>query len=252
MKRLTLLILFSLSIIGVTSAQEATEREQKPKRERTPIGGRPDIKGDLFIDFGFNTLNNKPDELRTRFLPSRTFNIYYQGQFNIGENTGLTFNPGIGIGTDKLALRDSLNLFNNPQLNNTRSELRDITEVYGDNIDIHRNNISLTYLDIPIEFRYHFNRRNYNKGVRLAVGGKVGYLLNAQTKVAYTENETRRQIKDRQSYGFERFRYGVHTRLGFSGFNVWGYYGLNNLFTDRGPLETQANQLSFGVSFAFF
>jgi hypothetical protein len=246
MKRITLILLSNLIVSCLVFGQE---------KERTPIGGRPDIKGDLFIEFGFNTLNNNPDELRRRFLPSRTFNIYYQLPVNIGaDNSGFTFNPGIGLGTDKLAFRDDKALFNNPALGPESSQLLDISDVYGDNISISRNNVSTTFIEVPLEFRYHFNKNNYAKSMRLAIGGKVGYLMQAQTKIAYTDsNGLDRQIKDRQSFGFNPLRYGVYGRFGFSGVNVWGYYGLNQVFQkNQGPFATQATQINFGISVALF
>jgi hypothetical protein len=246
MKRITLILLSNLIINCLVFGQE---------KERTPIGGRPDIKGDLFIEFGFNTLNNNPDELKRRFLPSRTFNIYYQLPVNIGaDNSGFTFNPGIGFGTDKLAFTNDRALFNNPALGPESSQLLDISDVYGDNISVSRNNVSTTFIEVPLEFRYHFNKNNYAKSMRLAIGGKVGYLMQAQTKIAYTDsNGLDRQIKDRQSFGFNPLRYGVYGRFGFSGVNVWGYYGLNQVFQkDRGPFATQATQVNFGISVALF
>jgi hypothetical protein len=247
MKRI-LWLMMALIICTTTFAQEN-------ERKRTPIGGRPDIKGDLFIDFGFNTLNNKPEELNTRFIASRTFNIYYQHPINLfGNASGFTFNPGFGFATDKLAFTNNRTLFNNPAIGPESSRLAPISEVYGANISINRNNVGLTHFEVPLEFRYHFNKKNYNKSIRWALGGKVGYLLNAQTKIAYTNNAgLERQIKDRQSYGFSPIRYGVYTRLGFPGFNLWAYYGLNEVFrTEQGPFNTQATHLSFGASFALF
>ncbi|MCH7403669.1 porin family protein [Belliella kenyensis] len=245
MKRLTLLFIVGLLTFN-TFAQE---------RERTPIGGRPDIKGDLFLDFGFNTLNNKPDDLQTRFFPSRTFNAYYQHPFNLfGEGSGFTFNPGIGIGTDKLAFTEGRTLFNNPAVGTSSSRLQAIRDVYGNDIQVNTNVVAVNYIDIPLEIRYHFNKSNYKKSMRVAVGGKVGFLMNAHTKVAFEDaNGLERKIKDRQNYGFAPIRYGVHTRLGFPGFNIWGYYGLNQVFQkDKGPFGTEANQINFGVSFALF
>jgi hypothetical protein len=247
MKRI-LWLMMAFLICTTTFAQEN-------ERKRTPIGGRPDIKGDLLIDIGFNTLNNKPEELNTRFIPSRTFNIYYQHPINLfGDASGFTFNPGFGFATDKLAFTNNRNLFNNPEVGPESSRLAPISEVYGANLSINRNNVGLTHFEVPLELRYHFNKRNYNKSVRVALGGKVGYLLNAQTKIAYSTNTgLERQIKDRQSYGFSPIRYGVYTRLGFPGFNLWAYYGLNEVFrANQGPFNTQASHLSFGVSFALF
>lgn len=245
MKRLTLLFIVGLITISV-SAQERT---------KTPIGGRPDVKGDLLVDFGFNTLNNKPDDLSTRFFPSRTFNVYYQVPINVfGEGSGFTFNPGIGLGTDKLAFTEDRTIFNNPAIGPESSQLQDIRDVYGDDIVVNTNNVSINYFDIPLELRYHFNRSNYQKSMKVAIGGKVGFLLNSQTKIAYEDSDgLERKIKDRQNFGVAPIRYGVYTRLGFPGFNIWGYYGLNQVFQkDKGPFATQATQFNFGISVALF
>lgn len=245
MKRLTVVLLAYL-ISFSSFAQE---------KEKTPIGGRPDIKGDLSIDIGFNTLNNKPDELATSLFPSRTFNISYQFPVKLfGENSGVTFNPGLGLGLDKFAFKGNQNLFNDPLKGPTSSQLLEVKDVYGDEITIGKNNVALNYVDIPLEFRYHFNKTNYDKGMRIAVGGKIGFLFDSQTKISYTdENDLERKIKDKQSYGINPIRYGILARIGTAGLNVWGYYGLNEVFSkDKGPFNSKTNQINFGLSVALF
>lgn len=247
MKKLLLLIL----TIGTIFTVQAQEDERK----RTPIGGRPDIKGDLFLEVGLNVLNNRPSDLNTRIMRSRTFNVYYQTPINMfGDNSGFTFNPGIGLGVDKLNFTNGRNLFNNPQTGANSSRLATVSSVYGANIDLQTNNFTLTYLDIPLEFRYHFNKRNYDKSFKVAVGAKVGYNLKAQTKVRFTdENDLTRQVKDRQSFGVNPFRYGVYTRIATPGFNIWAHYALSSLFeNDLGPFQTEATQFNFGISVALF
>jgi hypothetical protein len=247
MKKL-LLFIFTLGTIFTTQAQET-------ERVRTPIGGRPDIKGDLFIEVGLNVLNNRPSELNTRMMRSRTFNAYYQLPVNMfGEGSGFTFNPGLGLGIDKLTFTSGRNLFNNPEVGPNSSRLQDVKAVYGSDITIQNNNLTLSYLDIPLEVRYHFNKRNYNKSFKIAFGAKVGYALKAQTKVRFTdEDDLTRQIKDRQSFGVNPFRYGVYTRVGSGGFNVWAHYALNPLFEkELGPFRTEATQFNFGISVALF
>jgi hypothetical protein len=153
-----------------------------------------------------------------------------------------------------MAFNNNRNIFNNPAIGPESSQLLPVREVFGDDITIGKNNVSLNYLDVPLEFRYHFNKRNYSKGVRFALGAKVGYLMSAHTKIEYTDtNGLTRRIKDRQSYGLNPFRYGIYSRLGFPGFNIWAYYGLNQVWEKgKGPFATQAGQISFGVSFALF
>lgn len=243
MKRITLVFIAYLFTHSLFAQETA----------RSPIGGRPNIKGDLFVEFGFNTLNNKPDELKTNFFRSRTVNIYHQYPVRIfGENSGFTFNPGLGLGLDKLAFTNDRNLFVNRETGS--SQLLEIEDVYGEDIEVDGNNFSMNYVDIPLEFRYHFNKSNYDKGFRLTLGGKLGVLFDSQTKIAYTDaNGLQRKIKDKQQYGLNPIRYGVYTKLGFPGFNVWGYYGLNSVFEkEKGPFNTEANQISMGISIALF
>lgn len=243
----TFLIAFAL--IHSTFAQETI------KLPKTPIGGRPNIPSDLVFEFGFNQLNNRPEALGINFFGSRTFNVYYQHPIAIGGKTsGITINPGFGIGTDKLAFENDENLFNNPLLGPESSILREVADVYGDDIVLYTNVVATNYVEIPLDLTYHLNKTNYSKGFRVSVGGKVGYLYNAHTKNKFEDSDgLRRKIKDSQDFGFEEIRYGVSLKAGSPGFYVWGYFGLNDLFKPGlGPFATQTNQINFGIAVNVF
>lgn len=244
MKRITLILLTCLLSLHLT-AQE---------KKDVPRNGRPDIKGDLFLDLGFNFLNNRPEDLNTKFFPSRVANIYYQYPIAIGNNSGITFNPGIGLGMEKLAFKNDSTLVNNPALGANSSQMVGIKTLYGNDINIQVNTAAINYLDIPLEFRYHLNKEDNNKGFRFAIGAKVGFLLNSHTKVEITEaSGLTRKIKNRQDFGLNPLRYGIYTRIGLPGFNLWSYYGLNTVFKDgQGPFGTEASQFNFGISVALF
>ncbi|MDN3686422.1 porin family protein [Cyclobacterium jeungdonense] len=244
MKKLTL-----ISIVFLITFQLHAQQG-----ERTPMGGRPNIKGDLFLDFGFNLLNNRPDDLNTRFIASRVVNIYYQTQIPLGTNSGFTFNPGLGFGLEKLAFQDNQTLIPDPAKGPNSSQLVPISDVYGENIRVSANTMAINYFDVPIEIRYHANKDDYNTGFRVAVGGKFGLLYNAHSKIEVTDSDGLEQkVKNSQDYGLSPIRYGVYTRLGFPGFNLWGYYGLNGLFEgEQGPFGTEATQFNFGLSVALF
>lgn len=243
----TFLIAFAL--IHSTFAQETI------KLPKTPIGGRPNIPSDLVFEFGFNQLNNRPEAMNVNFFGSRTFNVYYQHPIPVaGKTSGITINPGLGIGTNKLAFENDENLFNNPLLGPESSVLREVKDVYGDDIVISNNVVATNYVEIPLDVTYHLNKTNYSKGFRVSVGGKVGYLYNAHTKIKYEDSDgLRRKLKDSQNFGFEEFRYGVSVKAGSPGFYVWGYFGLNDLFkAGLGPFGTQANQVNFGLAINVF
>lgn len=243
----TFLIAFAL--IQSTFAQETI------KLPKTPIGGRPNIPSDLVFEFGFNQLNNRPEALGIKFFGSRTFNVYYKHPIPVGGKTsGITINPGFGIGTDKLAFENDENLFNNPLLGPESSILQEVADVYGDDIVVSNNVVATNYLEIPLDITYHLNKTNYSKGFRVSVGGKVGYLYNAHTKNKFEDSDgLMRKIKDSQDFGFEEIRYGVSLKAGSPGFYVWGYYGLNDLFKPGlGPFATQTNQINFGIAVNVF
>ncbi|WP_192346818.1 porin family protein [Algoriphagus sp. Y33] len=246
----TLLLAFAL--IQGAFAQDSL---QVAKKSKTPIGGRPNIPSDLKFEFGFNQLNNKSEDLSMRFFASRTFNVYYQYPVSIfGDASGFTMDIGIGVGTDKYAFKDDQTLYNNPTVGPESSRLRDITDVLGDDISIKKNVVAANYFDIPLDFTYHFNKRNYSQGFNISIGGKVGYLYESHTKVKYEDADgLKRKIKDSQNYGFEKFRYGLSLKAGSPGFYAWSYFGLNQVFKKgMGPNGTEATQINFGIAVNVF
>ncbi|TDQ15040.1 outer membrane protein with beta-barrel domain [Algoriphagus boseongensis] len=247
MKKLLLLIFAVVSLNPVL----AQETESKPK---TPIGGRPNIPSDLNFEFGFNQLNNRPSDIGVNFFGSRTFNVSYQFPIEVGEKTGFTINPGFGIGSDKLEFSDSENLFPNPTLGKESSRLIPVSDIYGDNIVLKKNNFSTNYFEVPIDIRYHFNKNNYSKSFRVSLGAKVGYLYEAHTKIKYeSAAEGNVKIKDSQNYGLEKFRYAITFKAGSPGFYVWSNFYLNQMWQPgRGPFATQASQINFGIAVTVF
>lgn len=247
MKKLLALALLSFSLVA-----HAQESEKKPK---SPIGGRPNIPNDLNFEFGFNQLNSRPADLALDFFGSRTFNVSYQFPINLfGDNSGITLNPGFGIGSDKLKFKEDKNLFRSATLGAESSELREVTSVYGNNISIQTNNFAANYFEIPIDLRYHFNKNNYSKSFRVSVGGKVGFLYNSHSKIKYDSPTIGSvKIKNSENYGLEKLRYGVSVKAGSPGFYVWSTVYLNDMWqAGRGPFATEASQINFGLAISVF
>ena len=245
------LLTLSLAILAFQFVQ-AQDSETKPK---TPIGGRPNIPADLNFEFGFNQLTNRPEDLSINFFGSRTLNASLQFPVNIlGKGSGFTINPGFGVGTDKLEFGDAKNLFHNPLLGAESSRLQEVRAVYGNNITLKTNNFSANYFEIPLDIRYHINKRNYSKSFWVSVGGKVGFLYEAHTKIKY-ESVTydTRKVKDSQNYGVEKIRYAISVKAGSPGFYVWGNFFLNDMWqAGRGPFATEASQINFGLAVSVF
>ncbi len=87
----------------------------------------------------------------------------------------------------------------------------------------------------------------YNKGVRIGAGGYVGYRVGGRTKFVYKEEGSKRKIKEKDNFYMNNVRYGVRFQFGYSGFDIFVNYDLNEIFADdRGP---ELNAMSFGIVF---
>lgn len=234
---------------------QIVQAQESEIKRKTPMGGRPNIPNDLNIEFGFNLLTNRPADIETNFIGSRTFNVSYQFPINIlGEKSGFTLNPGFGIGTDKYQFGNDQNIFINPALGPESSRLLDVAAVYGNKISLNKNNLAVNFFEIPLDMRYHVKKNNYSKSFWFSVGGKVGYLYNAHTKISYeSEAIGTRKIKDSQNFGLEKLRYAVSIKAGSPGFYVWGNFYLNDVWqAGRGPFSTEASQINFGLAVSVF
>jgi hypothetical protein len=243
MKKLLTVALLALALLA-----KAQDSKPTPK---TPIGGRPNIPNDLNIEFGFNQLTNRPKDLALGFMGSRSFHVYYQVPIKIfGEKSGFTINPGLGIGAEKFKFKDDKNLFRNTTLGAESSELKEVSKVYGTKIELGTNTFAANYIEVPLDLQYHFNKNNYSKSFRISIGGKVGYLYNAHTKIGYESTATGPvKIKNSENFGLEKLRYGLSFKAGSPGFYIWSNFYLNSFWQpDRGPFGTEASQINFGIA----
>ncbi len=207
---------------------------------------QPNLRGSLLFGVGFNFLSNAPRDFEISPWRSKSVNLYYLYEVPLG-NSRFSFNPGFGLGLEKYQFK-----------NNTILNYRDASEVpgfvsnspilvmdtvsyaLGGNYPYNKNRLAANYIDIPLEFSFASNRTNPKAGLKLALGGKVGYLFSSHTKIKYeaSADETRKE-KLKQSWGLNRLRYGAHARIGYGSFNLYFEYQLSPLFDNEfdGPLH---------------
>ncbi len=207
----------------------------------------PDLPGALRVQFGFNFLVDHPDSMSTGFWGSKAFNFHYQYSVRLGESA-FTLHPGFGLATDKFSFEEDVTLVRN--INGTVSlEGLDPSE-YG---SVKRTKLATTYFEIPLELRYHFNKDNFKKSVKLSVGGKVGILMSSHTKVKFDHLGEKQKVKVKDNFNLNRFRYGLQGSLGVAGISAYFYYGLNDLFEKgKGPEATTASQMQTGLLISIF
>lgn len=227
--------------------------EKKLPNEGTEISGKkaisqdpqpsPNFPGSLRIGFGFSFLKDAPADLNLGWWKSRSLDVYYIADMPLG-TSGFTFNPGIGVGIDRFGFSRDITLKRTTE----GTAISPIADV-----EVKKSLLSTTFFDIPLELKYNFNKTDPNRGFNIAVGGKVGYLINAHTKVNSEEEGTLIKLKTKEHFNINKLRYGITGRIGIGRFNLFYYQSLVPFFeSNKGPMDTEAVHYKVGFSFAAF
>jgi hypothetical protein len=195
----------------------------------------------FLIDVGFNQLENVPAPLELNAWRSKGVNLYYYYQLKLIKDN-LTLNPGLGLGLDSYS-------FSNDILMSTSSNGSFQYQIDTLNRNILKTKLATNYFDFPIELRFKTGK-NDRSSFRVAIGAKVGVLFNAHSKIKYVEDGFGRKLKTRDDFGLNQIRYGVMARIGFSYFNMFGYYSLSKLFEDG--KDPDVTPFMFGITLSNF
>lgn len=207
----------------------------------------PDLPGALRIQLGSNFLIDSPDSLDTGFWGSKAFNAQYLYSVRLGKSA-FSLHPGFGIGTDKFSFDKNVTLVRNIDGSVSIKPLEAIE--FG---EVKKTKLATTYFEVPLELRFHFNKDNFKKTFKLAVGGKVGILIGSHTKIKNIRLDEGQTLKTKGNFELSRFRYGLQGSLGYAGISVYYYYGLNEMFVKgRGPEATQTFQTQVGLAISIF
>jgi hypothetical protein len=222
---------------------------------------RPTIPGSFIFDLGVNRAINSPSTWNQGFWGSRTVNFYYQYSMRIAKSK-FSFNPGLGLSlerwkfTDGATLYDTLELvsFPNGAVSPNQTEQYNLISsglVFPKNAN--KSMLIANYFEIPIEFRFDTNPEDLGRSFNVSLGGRVGFLFDAFTKVKYRDLGEDIKVKTKMNHGLSTFRYGVYSRVGLGGFNLFFYYNLSDMFEkEKGPLGKDFNSFTTGISISGF
>lgn len=212
-----------LLIITITAAQA----QQKGNIYPTELSNQPNDH--FMIQFGGLSWLNKPDSIHTKGF-SRSFNAYFMWNVPFKGNPRFGVAIGVGVGTDNLYFNET-----QPVINDNSTTLR-FPDVSATN---HFKKFKLVtgYLEAPIEFRYISNLKNVNKAFKIAIGAKVGLLVNAHTKGKTLENAAGQVLNDytekiNSSRYFNTTRFSGTFRIGYSFLSLFTTYQLSSFFKE--------------------
>lgn len=197
---------------------------------------RPDVPGDVMVDIGLNYLDQDPTFVDQAGWRSKSIGLYYLRRKAF--NNKLSFNYGLGLGFEKIALGDSVTLssgvlFNGDDANADNDSLASValtSLTRGINYD--KNRLAVTYLDIPVEFRFHPKGTQDGEGLFVGIGGIVGLRMNSHMKFKFDEGGETVIEKVKGGYNLSSTRYGIQARFGFRGVHIFYKQYFSDVFQD--------------------
>lgn len=226
MKRIFFVMLAFLALSSVSQAQKSSG-DVFIKKFSMGIDVFNDIVMDAPADINFRTINQGA-------------NVYGMYTYPVKESN-FAFAIGLGLGMH--------NFYSDGLLNDTSgvsffSKIPDVAEDgSGAKIDYKKNKVSVTYIDIPAEIRF-----KTEKGFRIALGMKAGYLINAHTKYKGDDPEDGKSLKIKESNlpNFQTWRFGPTVQIGYKWVCLTGFYSISKVFEENnGP---QIYPVSIGLS----
>jgi len=207
-----------------------------------------DRAGDHFmVQFGVNNWAGTPDSISSRIKGfSRGVNVAVM--INKPFKTDPRWSVALGLG-----ISNSSVFFENTSIDLKSSS----TLLPFRNLDssdrFKKYKLATTFAEVPIELRYTFDPVNQKKSWKIAVGVKVGTMINAHTKGktlqnknnstinAYTEKITKRTF-------FNGTRLAATARVGIGNFSLFGSYAITALIKDVAGAAIRPYQIGLCVS----
>lgn len=232
-------------LLTVLSAQ-AQNDTSAPAPVRTPrqqidLSNRA---GDHFlIQIGYDGWANKPDSINTKGF-SRSLNAYLMFDFPFKTNPQFSVALGAGIGSSNIYF-DKMEV----DVAGNTSQLR--FRNTKDTSNFKKYKLVTAYLEAPVELRFSSNPTNPGKSFKVAVGGKIGTLLNVHTKGKNLRNSAGSALnnyikKENSKRYFNGNRLVGTLRVGYGSFTLFGTYQINRFIKEgSGP---DIRPYSFGLT----
>jgi hypothetical protein len=228
-------ILFSVSLF----AQNNSSPEKK--KQIIDLSGR--ANDHLMIQLGSTGWSGKPDSLFTKGF-SKSFNVYFLFDFPFKTNPHFSVAVGLGIGSDHM------------NFDKIYVGLKDATSILhftnqADTNHFKKTKLATSYLEAPVELRYAFDPMNNAKSFKIALGAKVGALLNAHTRSKNLLNKNNQVItsyvqKETSKKFFNGNRLVLTARAGWGHFSLFYNYQVGILF--RNGVAAEIHPHTFGVT----
>jgi len=242
---------FYLLILLSAAAPTLKAQENAPRSVTDLSGARPDIPGMLGLEFGWVLAPDFPEEMKLNFIGSVVVSPYYKYEFRIA-NSNFSIHPGIAFTSEKFSFNDNITLVSNLTPEGYVTELIGLDTTLAD-ANIRKSKLNAMYFEIPLEITFRTKPDLPKRSVNITVGAKGGVLMDSKTKYTYRQDGQTKKSKQKERFDLNPWRVLIVGKIGYASVNLFYYYNFLPVFSnDKGPLQTQAQQMSFGISIDLF
>ncbi|ULQ55994.1 outer membrane beta-barrel protein [Flavihumibacter rivuli] len=241
MRKLVVALAALFVVAGAQAQTEPTDKKKKKDWSKVNLGNR--ANDHFMFQFGYDGWAQKPDSIRTTGI-GRHLNIYFMFDFPVKVDPRFSIGIGAGIG--------SSNIFLDKQEADITGRTNDLRfPDVSDTTHFKKYKLANAWAELPIELRFVANPMNSNKSWKIAIGVKVGTMLDAHTKGKTLQNSKGSTIsnhieKEKSKTYFNNTRFSGTVRFGYGNFTLHGAYQINSLIKDnRGP---QVRPFSIGLT----
>lgn len=207
-----------------------------------------DRAGDHFMIQGsWDNWSNKPDsikDLQKGFSRGINVAIMMNKPFKGDPRWSVAF--GVGISNSNI-------FFEKASVDVKSNTVRLPFNNLADTNHFKKYKLATTFAEVPIELRYTFDPVNQKKSWKLAMGVKVGYMINAHNKGKELQNKTDITIndyiqKETEKTFFNNARLVGTARVGLGNFSLFGAYSITALLKDVAGPAIRPYQLGLCIS----
>lgn len=175
---------------------------------------------------------------------SRGFNMYIMTDKPFKGDPRFSVGLGIGIGSSNISFKKM-----NVDVKSASAKIP-FTAVDSSN-HFKKYKLSMSYLEVPVELRFTSNPGS--SSWKIAIGGKVGTLVNLHTKGKTLQNKNNQTInsytaKENTKRYFSGTRLMATARIGYGIISLFGSYQVNNILKDGFGPDMKLYQIGLTIS----
>ncbi|MEO5682817.1 MAG: hypothetical protein ABIQ88_09250 [Chitinophagaceae bacterium] len=244
MKQIALLFTAAVLFAATASAQtDSTGKKKKKDWSKVNLNNR--ANDHFMVQVGYDGWAGRPDSIKTTGF-SRSLNFYLMMDFPFKSDPRFSAALGVGIGSSGIKFdKTEPNII--AQTNTLPFTNR------ADTTHFKKFKLVSTYFEVPVELRFITIPENSDASWKIALGVKLGALLDVHTRGKTLVNSAGSTInsytrKDKSKNFFSGTRLAGTARIGYGHVSLYGQYQITGFIKDgRGP---NVHPYSIGLTFS--